>query len=131
VTSVAWNPNSLLPIVAAAVGADVVLLDASMGYGSESAAAVKEMLARGKEVPPILLSSFVCMVHTYTCVYIHMYIHIHVYMYLYMYTYIICIICIYMSYIYKKKTVRSCVYQSIVFFCRCWQGRTRTKRRAL
>lgn len=50
VTCVAWNPNALLPIVAATVASEVILLDASMGYGGEAAAAIQEVMARGKQV---------------------------------------------------------------------------------
>jgi len=50
VACVSWNPNSLLPIVAAAVSSEVVLLDASSGHGGEAAAAIKEVLARGKQL---------------------------------------------------------------------------------
>ena len=49
VTCVAWNPNTLLPIVAAAVGTEVVLLDASMGFGGEAAGNIKEVFDRGRE----------------------------------------------------------------------------------
>ena len=46
---VAWNPNTLLPIVAAAVGSEIVLLDASTGFSGEAGAAIQELLARGRE----------------------------------------------------------------------------------
>ena len=49
VKCVAWNPSQLLPIVAAAVGSEVLLLDASVGYAGEAGSAVKEVLARGRE----------------------------------------------------------------------------------
>jgi len=39
---VAWNPNTLLPIVAAALGSEIVLLDTSTGFSGEAGAAIQE-----------------------------------------------------------------------------------------
>ena len=49
VTSVSWNPNAAVNVIAAAAGSAAVLLDAGVGGGPEAREAVREVLERGRE----------------------------------------------------------------------------------